>query len=168
MAGDLKLKYGTTITLTVTNLQNLASSSSFQSGWSSDWIDNTSVLAQDYLISGNIASGTTPGAGSVRVYAYAEFPDASDPDLFSSGTEGTEGAVTVHDSEQLDSGFVLLWSSSIDTTSDQNHPMPPRSIVQAFGQVPRKFAIYVAHDTTATLKTTLNKIFADPVLNQYT
>lgn len=152
----------------MTALQALASSSSFLSGWSSDWIDNTSVLALDNLVSVNIVGGTTPTAGSVRMYAYAEFPDGTDPDLFSSGTEGAQGAVTIHDAEQLDASFVLLWSSSIDTTTDQAYPSPPRSIAQAFGQVPRKYAIYIAHDTVAALKTTLNALYIDPILNQYT
>lgn len=168
MAGDIKLKYGTALTPTVTALNGLASSSTFLSGWSSDWIDNTSVLALDNLVSAAIVSGTTPTAGSIRVYAYAEQPDGTDPDLFSSGTEGAQGAVTIHDSEQLDASFVLLWSSAVDTTTDQAHPMPPRSIAQAFGQVPRKYAIYVSHDTVAALKTTLNAVYVDPVLNQYT
>ena len=168
MAGDIKLKYGTTLTPTVTSLQGLASSSNFTSGWTSDWIDNTSVLALDQVVEVNIVAGTTPTAGSVRVYVYAEFADGTDPDLFSSGTEGAQGAVTIHDAEQLSASFVLLWSSDIDTTSDQAYPMPPRSVAQAFGQVPRKFAIYVAHDTVAALKTTLNTVYVDPVLNQYT
>lgn len=168
MAGTIKLSYGTALTPTVTALQSLASSSTFQSGWTSDWIDNTSVLALDNLVSAAIVSGTTPTAGSCRVYAYAEQPDGTDPDLFSSGTEGVQGAVTLHDSEQLDASMVLLWSSNIDTTSDQAHPMPPRSIAQAFGQVPRKYAIYIAHDTVAALKSTLNALYIDPVLEQYT
>lgn len=168
MPGDIKAKYGTALTPTVTALNGLASSSSFLAGWTSDWIDNTVVLALDNLVSANIVGGTTPTAGSVRVYAYAEFPDGADPDLFSSGTEGVQGAATVHDAEQLDASFVLLWSSSIDTTTDQAHPMPPRSIAQAFGQMPRKYAIFIAHDTVAALKTTLNAVYVDPVLSQYT
>lgn len=152
----------------MTNLQSLASSSTFLSGWSSDWIDNTSVLALDNLVSAAIVSGTTPTAGSVRVYVYAEQPDGTDPDLFSSGTEGAQGAATIHDAEQLEASFILLWSSSVDTTTDQAHPMPPRSIAQAFGQLPRKYAIYVAHDTVAALKSTLNAVYVDPILQQYT
>lgn len=164
----MKNKYGTALTPTVTALQSLASSSTFLSGWTSDWIDNTTVLALNYLVSANIASGTTPTAGSVRVYAYAEQPDGADPDLFSSGTEGTQGAVTIHDTEHLENSFVLLWSGSIDTTTNDPHPMPPRSIRQAFGEVPRKFAIYIAHDSVAALQSTLNALYVDPILNQYT
>ncbi len=170
MAGDIKSKYGASpLTLTVTNLHSLASSSTFQSGWTSAWIDNTSTLAFDYLVSAAIAAGTSPTAGSVRVYAYAQHSDGSTaPDLFSSGTEGTEGAATVHDAEQLDASFVLLWSSSIDTTTNDVYTMPPRSIRQAFGEVPRKFAIYIAHDTVAALRSSVNAVYADPVLAQYT
>lgn len=167
-AGDLKQKYGTAEAPTVTNLQSLASSSTFLAGWTSAWIDNTSTLALNSIVTGSIVSGTTPTAGSIRVYAYAEFPDGSDPDLFSSGTEGTEGAATIHDSEQLDASLVLLWSSSVDTTSDQHHPIPPRSIRQAFGFMPRKWALFVAHDTVAALKSSGNVIHVDHEIAQYT
>ncbi len=170
MAGDLKIKYGgSPLTLTVTNLQSLASSSTFLGGWTSAWIDNTSVLALDYLITANIAAGSSPTAGSVRCYAYAQHSDGTTaPDIFSAGTEGSEGTATVTDSEQLDASLVLLWSSSIDTTTNDNYTMPPRSIAQAFGCVPRKFAIYIAHDTVAALRSTVNAAYADPILGQYT
>ena len=169
MPGDLKLKYSTALTPTVTNLQSLASSSTFLAGWTSAWIDNTTVLALDYLATANIAAGTTPTAGSVRVYAYAQHSDgATAPSLFSAGTAGTEGAATITDTEMRDASLVLLWSSDIDTTTNDNYTMPPRSIAQAFGQVPRKFALFIAHDTVAALRSTLNAVYADPVLNQYT
>jgi len=169
MAGNFTTGYGTALSPTVTNLQSLASSSTFQSGWTSNWIDNTSVKAEDYLITAAIVAGTTPTAGSVRVYAYAQHSDGTTaPDLFSSGTEGTEGAATVHDSEQLDASLVLLWSSSIDTTTNDVYTMPPRSIAQAFGCVPRKFALYIAHDTVAALKSTGNAVYADPISGAYT
>lgn len=168
MAGDIKQKYGTAEAPTVTNLHSLASSSSFLAGWTSAWIDNTSTLALNSIVTGSIQSGTTPTAGSVRLYAYAEFPDGSDPDLFSAGTEGTEGTATIHDAEQLNASFVLLWSSDVDTTSDQHHPIPPRSIRQAFGFMPRKWALFVAHDTVATLKSSGSVIHVDHEIAQYT
>lgn len=170
MAGDIKLKYGTTITPTVTALNGLAASSTWQSGFTTDWIDNTSVLALDYLVGANFYAGTSPVAGEIRVYTYATLDSSyTAPDLFSSGTEGSTGAVTILDGEQLASGLILLWASVNDTGSDECYPMPPRSIAQAFGGVvPRKFAIYVAHSMTNALKATLNAIYIDPVLQQYT
>jgi hypothetical protein len=163
---DMKQKYGTASALTVTNLQSLASASGFLSGWTSAWIDNTSDLDFNKVVSANIASGTTPTAGSVRVYFYAEHPDGTDPDLFSSGTEGVEGTATVHDTEILDASMIMVWSTDIDTTSDQNHPMPFRSARQAFGFMPRKFAVYIAHNTVANLKSTLNAVYVDGELGQ--
>lgn len=168
MAGDIKQKYGTSEAPTVTNLQSLASSSTFQSGWTSAWIDNTSTLALNSMAMVAITAGTNPTAGSVRVYVYAEFPDGTDPDLFSSGTEGVEGAVTIHDAEQLSASFVLLWSSDIDTTTNDVYTMPPRSIRQAFGFMPRKWAFYIAHDTVAALKSSGNAIQVDHEIAQYT
>jgi hypothetical protein len=167
MAGDLKQKYGTIETFTVTALQSLASNSTFTSGWGSAWIDNTTNLNLNSIVYGQIVAGTTPTAGSVRVYALA-FDGTNTPDVYSSGTEGTEGAVTIHDTEQLDASFILLWSSSIDTTTNDVYTMPPRSIRQAFGFLPRKWALYVAHDTVAALRSTLNALYVDHELRQYT
>lgn len=173
MAGDIKLKYGTPSAITVTNLQSLASNSTFTTGWTSGTIDNTSTLAQDYLVGANLYTGTTVTAGSIRVYAYGALQDSGGtptwPDIFSTGTEGSEGSNAIlHDTEVLDSGLILLWSSAVDTSNDGPYPMPPRSIAAAFGQVPQKFALYVAHDTVAALKSTLQAVYVVPVLNQYT
>lgn len=165
---DIVLKYGTALTPTVTNLQSLASSSTFLSGWTSAWIVNTSVLALDYLVSANIAAGSSPTAGAVRVYAYAEHADgATAPSINSGGTAGTQGAFTITDDEQLNASLILLWSSDIDTTTNDNYTMPPRSIAAAFGQVPRRFALYVAHSSVAALRSTLNAVYLDPILNTY-
>jgi hypothetical protein len=172
MAGDIKVKYSSTAALTVTALQSLASSSGFTSGWSSGTIDNTSELATDRLIAANLFGGTTPTAGEIRVYAYAALSVVGGttiwPDLFSSGTEGTEGAVTLHDTENLDSGLVQLWSSAVDTSTDGPYPMPPRSLRQAFESVPPKCALYITHNTVAALKSTLQAVYDTPVMDQYT
>jgi hypothetical protein len=170
LAGTIKLSYGgSPLTLTATNLQSLASSSGLTAGWTSAWIDNTTTLALDYLISGQITAGTTPTAGTVAVYAYAQHSDGSTaPAVNSAGTAGTEGAFTITDTEQLNASLVLLWSSDVDTTTNDVYTMPPRSIAGAFGQVPRKFALFAAHSTVAALKSSGNAFYADPILQQYT
>lgn len=166
-AGDIKQKYGTIETLTVTNLHSLASSSTFQSGWTSAYVDNTSNLNLNSIVYGQIVAGTTPTAGSVRVYAFA-YDGTNAPSFHSSGTPGTEGALTITDGEQLDATLVYLWSSAIDTTTNDTYTMPPRSIRQAFGFLPRKWGIYIAHDTVAALKSSGNAIYVDHELAQYT
>lgn len=169
MAGDIKAKRGTPASLTVTNLHALASSSSFLSGWTSDWVDDALVNALDYEVSGQIKAGSSPSAGSVRVYAYALHADGSTaPDIFSAGTEGTQGTASVHDTEQLNASLVLLWSSDIDTTTNDVYTMPSRSIEQAFGGVPLKWALFVAHDTVQVLAASGNAFHYTPRLAQYT
>lgn len=169
MAADFKSKYGTPAALTVTALHSLASSSTRTAGWTSAWIDNTTTLALDYLVSGEfkVNNSVAPtDKKSIEVYAYASYDGTAAPDLFSSGTEGTEGAATVHDEEQRDCGMVLLWSATNDTGTGEVYSMPPRSIRQAFGFVPRKFALFVTHDTGQALHSAGNALYDDPVFEQ--
>lgn len=135
-------------------------------------MNNTSTLAIDYLVSGQFqAESASLAAGEIRVYAYAAFNDTPTwPDLFSAGTEGTEGTATIHDTELRDSAVVLLWSTATDTTASRVYPMPPRSIRAAFGEVPPYWALFVAQSTNTTLETTgdPNVLYYVPVLYQYT
>lgn len=167
-AGDIKQKYGTIETLTVTNLHGLASSSTFQAGWTSAYVDNTTNVNVNSVAYGQVTSGTTPTAGSVRCYAYA-FDGTNSLTFTSAGTPGTEGALTITGSEQLDGYLILLWSESINTTTNVVYPMPPRSIRQAFGFEPRKWALYVSHNSVAALKTVSgNAFYVDHEIGQYT
>ena len=172
MAGDIKLKYGTPAALTQTALDGIASSATWVAGWTSGSIDNTTVLADDYLISGTFqAESAGLSAGVILVFAYAAFNATPTwPDLFSAGTEGTEGAATIQDTEIRDSGFVLLAQIVTDTTASRNYPFAPVSIKNAFGSVPPFFAIFVAQSTGTTLETTgdPNQVYYVPVLSQYT
>jgi hypothetical protein len=172
MAGDIKLKYGTPLVLTQTNLDGIASSATWVAGWTSDDIDNTSVLAQDYIISGQFqVESAGLSAGVILVLAYASFnPTPTWPDVFSAGTEGTEGTATIHDTEIRDSAFVRLAAITTDTTASRIYPMAPVSIRDSFGQVPTHFAIFVAQSTGAALETTgdPNVLHAVPILSQYT
>ena len=109
-AGDIRQQLRASSALTVTALNGaLASSTTFVAGWTSGTIDNSTNLDLDLWISGNFtAESTGLTAGQIRVYLYTEDEDNSWPDLFSAGTEGTEGTATVHDTEVLDSGMYLL------------------------------------------------------------
>lgn len=172
MAGDIKLKYGTPAALTQTNLDGIASSATWVAGWTSGSIDNTTTLALDYLISGTFqAESAGLSAGVIMVSAYAAFNATPTwPDLFSAGTEGTEGTATIQDTEVRDSAFVPLAQIVTDTTASRNYPFYPRSIAQAFGSVPPFVAIFVAQSTGAALETTgdPNQVYYVPVLSQYT
>lgn len=171
MAGDIQLKYGTASALTVTALNGgIASSATWVAGWTSGSINNTSTLAQDYLISGQFtveSSGLS--AGVILVLAYAAFNTTPTwPTVFSAGSAGTEGTATIHDTEVRDSAFVRLAAITTDTTVSRVYPMSPVSIRDAFGQVPPYFAIFVAQSTGTTLETSGNALYQVPVLSQYT
>jgi hypothetical protein len=108
---------------------------------------------------------------TISVYAYACYRDASGvpvwPDLFSSGTEGTEGAATIHDEEQRNCGLVLLWECIVDTGTGEVYSMPPKSIAAAFGgSVPQRFALFAVHNTGQTLHSSGNALYYVPVLAQ--
>lgn len=148
-------EYAAAANQTVTALEGLASSSTWQSGWSSGTIDNTSNKYLDYVVSAKFTVESAGlSAGEIRVYVYTMLDDSNWPDLFSSGTEGTAGAATVHDAEQLASGFVLLWSTATDTGASDVYSMPQTSIRSALGFMPPKCALYIAQSTGTTLETT--------------
>lgn len=147
----VSLSYRASSNLTVTNLASIATSSNWTAGWTSGTIDNTSDLDLDKMVSASFtvaAAGLS--AGEIRVVAYAMLDDSNWPDLFSAGTEGTEGTATIHDTEIRDASVVLLWSAITDTTASRVYTMPKQSIAAAFGgTLPPKFALFVAHSTGA-------------------
>ncbi len=172
MAGDIKLQYGTDATFTVTNLHSLASSTTNVAGWSSAAVDNATDEYVDFLISGQFkVSSSAPTAGkSIKVYAYAAFNGTPTwADLFSAGTEGTEGTATVHDEEQRDCGMRLLWAGVVDAGTSEVYVMPPTSLAQAFGGVvPSDWALWVVQDTGQALDPATNALYRQPVHYQYT
>lgn len=148
-AGDVTTEYGSTSSLTVSGLHSQAASATWTTGWTSAAVDNTSTKAQDCLVTGNFTVGAGPTAGEIRVYVYASYDGTSWPDIFSSGTEGTEGAnAALHDTNIRDGHMRMLWSTPTDTSASQNYPMPPCSVASLFGGLlPKKFALFVAHST---------------------
>lgn len=169
---DIGIKYAAAVAFTVTNLHSLASSSTRVAGWSSASVDNNSDNFLDFLVSGQFTVHNTnaPTSGkTISVYAYGWHSDGGGtpvwPDLFSAGTEGTEGAPsTVHDEEQRDCGMRLLWSCTIDASTGEVYVMPPTSIAEAFGGiVPRQWALWVVQDTAQALHSSGNALYRTPV-----
>lgn len=151
----VSLSYRASSNLTVTNLAGVASSASWVAGWTSGTIDNTSDLDLDKLVSASFTVESAGlSAGEIRVSVYAMLDDSTWPDLFSAGTEGTEGTATIADTEIRDHSLIPLWSCITDTTASRVYTMPKRSIAALFGGVlPPKFAIFVSQSTGTTLET---------------
>lgn len=178
MAGNILLQYIAASSFTVTNLHSLASSQTWVGGWSSALVDNGTNEYEDYLISGTFTShASNRQAGTLYVYAYSNLGDtamsAGTPDLFSSGTEGSEGAATVHDTYRRDSGMRLLHAFGTDSTASAVYVMPATSIASAFGgMVPDQWALWVTHNlsttTTAGLAASGSALYYLPMHRRYT
>lgn len=174
MAGDIKGKYGTAAAFTQTNLDGIASSGTWVAGWTSASINNTSDLVLDYLVSGTLQTESAGlSAGQINVSVYAAFNTTPTwPDVFSAGTEGTEGTATIQDTEIRDGAFRPLASITTDTTASRNYPFPPTAIAPLFGapMPPPYWAVFIAQSTGTTLETTgdPNQVYYIPILAQYT
>lgn len=156
-----KTTYRASADLTVTNLHSIATSATWVAGWTSGTIDNTSDLDFDKWLSGKITVAAAGlAAGEIRVYVYAMMDDANWPDIFSAGTEGTEGTATLHDTNIRDAHMRLLWSTPTDTTASQVYPIPKTSLASAFGSgvIPPKVAIFITHSTGANLAAAGNQV----------
>ena len=174
MAGDLKLKYAASSSLTVTNLHSLASSQDWTAGWSSASVNNTSNAYIDYLVAGTFTThASNRQAGLINVYIVAAFNDTPTWPTTASGTVGTEGALSFTDTEERDSIGRLLCSIPVDNTASAVYQFPPTGIAQLFGgAVPPYWAIYVAQNasttTAAGLASSGSALYYTPIYAQYT
>lgn len=158
-SGDIRKQYRASSNLTVTALAGVAHSGSWLAGWTSAEISNTSNLDLDMLISGKFTvESASLSAGEIRVYLYTRLDDATWPDLFSAGTEGVEGAATLHDTEIRDSGLYLLWSTITDVSASRVYTMPQTSVALAVGCMPASCALFVTQSTGTTLETSGQQI----------
>lgn len=149
---SIKIEYAASSDLSIT-LASLATSASWLAGAESAEVDNTTNKYLDYLVGGRVTVGTTPTVNTeIRVYIVALLNDTTYPDIF----DGTASAETIT-SAGVGSGFLKLGASMLvdATTSDRVYPFGPFSVAQLFGGVlPKKFVVFVAHNTGVNLNST--------------
>lgn len=149
-AGDTKVTYGSSSNLTIT-LASLATDASLLVGRESSEVDNTTNRYVDYLLSGKITTGTSPTASKfIEVHVVGLMDDSTYPSVF----DGTDSAETV--TAAVKSGVCRL-AASIDTTntSDVTYYFGPVSVASLFGGVmPKKFIVFVTHNTAVNLNST--------------
>ena len=178
MAGDILINYGTVITFSVTNLHSLPSSQTHVGGWSSAGQDNGPNEYEDVLISGTFtANASNIDVGNLFVYAYGNLGDTAFssgvPDIFSTGTEGTEGVADIPDTFRRNSAMRFLHVVNASNVASAVYVMPPTSLALAFGGwVPDWWALWVTNDlttgSTAGLHTGGNALYGLPVHRRYT
>jgi hypothetical protein len=152
-----KLVYGTPAAATIT-LASLASSATWVAGRESTAIDNTGNLHLDYLLDGQVTVGTGPSASTeIRVYVVGLQGDDGWPDVF----DGTDSDETVT-SAGVGNGYLKLAAvmNCDSTTSDRAYAFGPVSVASLFGGVcPRKFVVFVTHNTGVALNATAGNHF---------
>lgn len=149
---NVKTEYAASSALTISPA-SLATSATWLAGVESDLVDNTTNKYLDYLLAGKITVGTTPTINTeIRVYVVALADDSTWPDVF----DGTASAETVT-SAGVGSGFLKLAAvCRVDATvSDRTYWFGPVSVASLFGgSMPKKFVVFVTHNTGVNLNAT--------------
>ena len=149
---DVKLSYPASSAITL-SLASLASSASWLAGRESTLVDNTTNKYLDYKLAGKITVGTTPTINTeIRVYVLSMLNDASWP----GGFTGVDSARTASSAGSIGSAWQLARVLAVDaTTSDLAYNFDVGSVAQLYGGVcPRKFLVFVSHNTVAALHAT--------------
>ena len=134
------------VTHTIT-LASLATSSTLVAGREGTAIDNGTDDAIDALVGGFITTGTTPTAGQIEIWVYGTYDGTS----FSGGATGSDAALT----PQTKTLLRLLTVVPTSATSNQKYTWGPFSVAAAFGgTMPRKWGIFVTHNTAVNLNST--------------
>lgn len=159
MATTLKPSYGTLTTVTMT-LASLASDTNLVAGRESNSVDNSSDLAVDSLVMGQVKLGTTPTASRV-VEIWAIGQDGTD---IAGGATGLDANLTPQN-KQL---FSLLTIINTNSTTGQVYNWGPYSIAQAFGgTMPKKWSLYIVQNTGANFDATGGNFFVKYTPIQY-
>lgn len=147
----IKPAYTTSAAITIT-LASLATSSTRVAGRESTVVDNTSNLFLDALVSGKVTTGTSPTAGKqIDVWVYASENGTAYPDVF----DGTDSDETVTSENVRNAALRLGATIIVDSTSDRTYWVAPFSIAALYGgNMPRKWGLFVTHDTGVNLNAT--------------
>lgn len=158
MSADVKQKYpaasANTTAITI-SAASLASSSTLLAGQESSFIDNTTNLDIDHLISGRIRTGTSPTVNTyIELWAAAPYKIVSGTPSWPDVLDGTDSAETLTSDNVKNGMLILLWRQKVDATSGRDYYMPPTSVAQAFGEMPPYYDLFLTHSTAVALDAT--------------
>lgn len=148
---SVKIAYAASANLTLA-VASLASSTTLVAGRASTAIDNSSNLYLDAILSGFVTSGTTPTAGVIEVWVYAQLDDAP---TYPDSITGTDAAKTMTSAPIKREALALVASIPVGTTSNARYPFAPVSVASLFGgTLPERWGVFVVHNTVAALNAT--------------
>ncbi len=174
MAGNILTKYATSTAPTVTLLQSLVSSQDWKEGWGSATISNATNTYQDYLLGATFTThASNRQNGQISIYVIGALNDTPLFPIVSSGTLGTEGAISFVDTEERDAICRLLGVLTLDSSPSSIVAFPQTSIAQLFGgTMPTHFVIFVGQNASTTTTTGLassgSALYLTPTYTQYT
>ena len=140
--------YQTVVTHTMT-LASLASDTNLVAGREGTAIDNAGTDdAIDALVGGKVTTGTSPTAArQIEVWVYGSY----DGTTYSGAATGSDANLTPAEKTLLK----LLTIIPTVNTSNKTYPWGPFSVAQAFGgTLPRKWGVYIVHNTGVALNAT--------------
>jgi len=156
---SVKQEWGTAVTGTG-GITSLATSSDWTAGYEWYVVDNSTDKSLDRLQTGQVTVGTTPTANTeIRLYAVASYDGTTWPDVF----DGTASAETVTSAGVRDGFAKLAAVLRVDSaTSNRAYPFCFPLAPLFGGMVPKKVAIFLAHNTAVNLNATAgNHTYAD-------
>lgn len=131
----------------------LASDANLLAGRNSAIFDNTTNKFPDYILAGFITTGTSPTVGTtIEIWAYGSIDDSY---TLPGGITASDANVTLNSINTKNSGLVLIQVITVTATTAVKYDISPRSLRAAFGGVlPKKFGIFVVHNTGVALNST--------------
>ncbi len=146
------INYGTTTTITLSPA-SLASSGTYVTGRESTEVDNTTNKFLNVEVEGFVTTGTSPTVDTyIKLYAWASHtaPSTTALDVI----DGLDSAETFTSSEIQNSILTLVRSVKVSATSNHKYHFKPFTIADIFGEMPKYWGLYLAHDTVAALNST--------------
>ena len=132
---------------------SLVSSGTYIEGRESTKIDETTTKYMNVQVEGFVTTGTTPTADTyIKLYAWGSHTDPSTTAL--DVIDGLDSAETFTSTEIMNSIVTLVRSVKVNATSDQKYHFKPFTIADIFGEMPKFWGLYLAHDTVAALNST--------------
>lgn len=168
MAGNITLKYGTPGSYTCT-LNSLASDTNLLAGRQSAAIDNTSALADDYLVSGKIKCGTSPTTGKqIEVWVFGDIDIAGTYQDAFTGSDANR-SVSFANLKPVEMRSVATWVLDSGATTGSFMYFNNLSLKSLFGYIPGHHGLWVVQNTGAALDASAGgALVYVPVYWQYT
>lgn len=150
---DVKLALSAVQSMTVTNLNSLASSAT--AGWQSAVVDNTTNLYEDALLQVIIDFANTAPANSKACYIFGY---AGLETTYTNPASGTQGSITLLDVTTNAQAMPLIGVLPY-TTADEVAESRVMSVAAAFGGVlPPKWGVVIINHTGAAIAASGNSV----------